>query len=245
MGAQFSPRIFAPCRLGEKFRIKRVLALTATATPPVVAEICAGFRIKKKDCVQTSFLRRNLALHITPVSADQRLSLLTEKLTTSAHVPAIVYVTLQHTAESVAGHLQKSGLRARAYHAGMANEVRASVQDDFMSGRCDIIVATIAFGMGIDKSDIRAVYHFNLPKTLENYQQEIGRAGRDGLPSHCEMLTCADDLTILENFILGDTPEENALRHLVDHLCVWETSLTSAATTSRARRISALWFWKR
>jgi ATP-dependent DNA helicase RecQ len=184
----------------------------------VVAEICAGFGIKKKDCVQTSFLRRNLAMHITPVSADQRLALLTQKLTASAHIPAIVYVTLQHTAESVAGHLQKAGIRARAYHAGMANEVRASVQDDFMSGRSDVIVATIAFGMGIDKSDIRAVYHFNLPKTLENYQQEIGRAGRDGLPAHCEMLACADDLTVLENFILGDTPEESALRHLVDHL---------------------------
>jgi len=217
-GHNFRPEYLRLAALAKKFRIKRVLALTATATPPVVAEICTGFGIKKKDCVQTSFLRRNLAMHITPVSADQRLALLTQKLTASAHIPAIVYVTLQHTAESVAGHLQKAGIRARAYHAGMANEVRASVQDDFMSGRSDVIVATIAFGMGIDKSDIRAVYHFNLPKTLENYQQEIGRAGRDGLPAHCEMLACADDLTVLENFILGDTPEESALRHLVDHL---------------------------
>ena len=217
-GHNFRPEYLRLAALAKKFRIKRVLALTATATPPVVAEICAGFGIKKKDCVQTSFLRRNLAMHITSVSADQRLALLTQKLTASAHIPAIVYVTLQHTAESVAGHLQKAGIRARAYHAGMANEVRASVQDDFMSGRSDVIVATIAFGMGIDKSDIRAVYHFNLPKTLENYQQEIGRAGRDGLPAHCEMLACADDLTVLENFILGDTPEESALRHLVDHL---------------------------
>ena len=217
-GHNFRPEYLRLAALAKKFRIKRVLALTATATPPVVAEICGGFRIKKKDCVQTSFLRRNLAMHITPVSAEQRLSLLTQKITTLAHLPAIVYVTLQHTAESVAGHLQKTGLRARAYHAGMASDVRASVQDDFMNGRCDVIVATIAFGMGIDKSDIRAVYHYNLPKTLENYQQEIGRAGRDGQPSHCEMLACADDLTVLENFILGDTPEENALRHLVDHL---------------------------
>ena len=127
-------------------------------------------------------------------------------------------MTLQHTAESVAGHLLRSGIRARAYHAGLADEVRACVQNEFMAGELEAIVATIAFGMGIDKADIRSVYHFNLPKTLENYQQEIGRSGRDGLPARCEMLACADDLVVLQNFTLGDTPEESALRQLVEHL---------------------------
>ena len=217
-GHNFRPEYLRLAALAKKFRIPRVLALTATATPPVVDEICRAFRIKKADSIQTSFHRPNLFLQITPVSASERLDLLTQKLNAEGRFPAIVYVTLQNTAESVAAHLQRSGLRARAYHAGFASEVRAAVQDDFMNGRCDVIVATIAFGMGIDKSDIRSVFHYNLPKTLENYQQEIGRAGRDGLPAHCEMLACADDLTVLRNFTLGDTPEEQALRNLVDHL---------------------------
>lgn len=217
-GHNFRPEYLRLAALAKKFRIPRVLTLTATATPAVSKEIREAFRIAKGDHVQTSFHRPNLALHITPISADRRLDLLIERLTTKKPFPAIVYVTLQHTAESVAGSLQRAGIRARAYHAGLGNDVRATAQDDFMQGRCDIIVATIAFGMGIDKADIRSVFHFNLPKTLENYQQEVGRAGRDGQPSHCEMLACADDLTVLQNFILGDTPEEQALRHLVDHL---------------------------
>jgi len=217
-GHNFRPEYLRLAALAKKFRIPRVLALTATATPAVSKEIREAFRIAKGDHVQTSFHRPNLALHITPVSADRRLDLLIERLKTKNPFPSIVYVTLQHTAESVAGSLQRAGIRARAYHAGLANDVRATAQDDFMQGRCDVIVATIAFGMGIDKADIRSVFHFNLPKTLENYQQEIGRAGRDGQNSHCEMLACADDLTVLQNFILGDTPEEQALRHLVDHL---------------------------
>jgi ATP-dependent DNA helicase RecQ len=217
-GHNFRPEYLRLAALAKKLRIPRVLALTATATPAVAKDICRGFRIASRDLVQTSFHRPNLSIHITPVAGEARLGLLAANLLSEKRFPAIVYVTLQHTAESVAGHLKRSGLNARVYHAGLADDVRSAAQDDFMAGRCEIIVATIAFGMGIDKSNIRAVYHYNLPKTLENYQQEIGRAGRDGEPSHCEMLACADDLIVLQNFTLGDTPDEQALRHLVDHL---------------------------
>ncbi len=217
-GHNFRPEYLRLAALAKKLRIPRVLALTATATPSVSDDICREFRIAAANRVQTSFHRLNLAIHISPVAADGRPGILTRKLLEEKRFPAIVYVTLQRTAEAVAAHLQKAGILARAYHAGLADDVRAAAQDDFMAGRCEVIVATIAFGMGIDKADIRAVYHYNLPKTLENYQQEIGRAGRDGLPAHCEMLACADALVVLQNFTLGDTPDEQSLRHLVDHL---------------------------
>jgi ATP-dependent DNA helicase RecQ len=158
-----------------------------------------------------------LYFRITPCTAPQRLSVLT-KLLLKRKVSSIVYVTLQQTAEHVATHLQKSGVNALAYHAGLPDEHRHAAQDAFMSGQTDVIVATIAFGMGIDKADIRAVYHYNLPKTLENYSQETGRAGRDGKVSVCEMLACEDDRIVLENFTFGDTPTPQAIRQLLDHL---------------------------
>ena len=124
----------------------------------------------------------------------------------------IVYVTLQQTAEAVSGVLQRAGVSARAYHAGMRGEAREEVQSAFMNDEVRVVVATIAFGMGIDKGGIRAVFHYNLPKTLENYVQEVGRAGRDGGESHCEVLACLDDLVTLENFIYGDTPDPKAIK---------------------------------
>ena len=187
-----------------------VLALTATATPSVAADIRTAFGIEPADHVQTSFLRANLHFRITPCTAQQRLPVLT-KLLLKRKVPSIVYVTLQNTAEHVATHLQKNGVNALAYHAGLPDEHRHAAQDAFMNGQTDVIVATIAFGMGIDKADIRAVYHYNLPKTLENYSQETGRAGRDGKVSVCELLACADDCIVLENFTFGDTPTPQAL----------------------------------
>ncbi len=134
------------------------------------------------------------------------------------HAPpgaTIIYVTLQATAEDLAKKLDRTGLAARAYHAGMEDDDRSRVQDWFMASSHGIIVATIAFGMGVDKRDIRYIYHFNPPKSLENYSQEIGRAGRDGEPSTCELLYCADDLNVLKNFVFGDTPTRDAVRSLV------------------------------
>jgi ATP-dependent DNA helicase RecQ len=216
-GHNFRPEYLRLALVARELGIHPVLALTATATPAVAGDIRRAFGIDETDHIQTSFLRPNLRYRVSPCNGRERLAILTRRLQ-ELPGPAIVYVTLQHTAEQVATHLQKQGIKARAYHAGLADEHRHEAQDAFMSGATDVIVATIAFGMGIDKADIRAVYHYNLPKTLENYQQETGRAGRDGQPSVCELLACADDRIALENFTYGDTPTPQALRQLVDHL---------------------------
>ncbi|MCX7431282.1 MAG: RecQ family ATP-dependent DNA helicase [Planctomycetia bacterium] len=228
-GHNFRPEYLRLAHVAKELGIRPVLALTATATPAVAADIRRAFAIDAADHVQNSFLRPNLSYRITPCSAGDRLGVLTSRLLERRET-AIVYVTLQKTAEEVASHLIKSGLKALAYHAGLPDEQRHEAQDAFMGGRADTIVATIAFGMGIDKADIRGVYHYNLPKTLENYAQETGRAGRDGRPSVCELLACTDDRIVLDNFTYGDTPTPQAIRHLLDEIL----SQGASGTASRA-----------
>ena len=216
-GHNFRPDYLKLAKICRRLKIPRVLCLTATATPKVARDIRKEFRITAADHVQLSFHRPNLDLRVTPCTAAERKNLLLEKLTATDGA-AVVYVTRQETAEEVSTFLAKNGLSSRAYHAGLPADFRADAQNSFMAGETRIIVATIAFGMGIDKANIRAVFHYNLPKSLENYTQEIGRAGRDGLPAICEMLACGDDLTVLENFIHSDAPSPRALANLVDRV---------------------------
>jgi ATP-dependent DNA helicase RecQ len=152
------------------------------------------------------------------VLSSERDGLLLKRLQARKPGPGIVYVTLQKTAERVAAQLAVGGIPAKAYHAGMETPERTEVQEWWMASDCAVVVATIAFGMGIDKADVRYVYHYNLPKGLESYSQEIGRAGRDGARSTVEMFACPDDVPTLENFAFGDTPTEAALRSLLTEL---------------------------
>lgn len=214
-GHNFRPDYLKLTSFTRELNIPRVLCLTATATPKVATDICHHFNIEPQDHHQLTFYRPNLNLAVTPIAGTQRQDYLLERLRAAPLQPTIIYTTLRHGAESLASLLKRHNLPARPYHAGLRPEARAEIQDGFMSGKIPIICATIAFGMGIDKADIRAIYHYNLPKSLENYTQEIGRAGRDGNAAHCELLACRDDLRILANFTYGDTPQSDALKAIL------------------------------
>jgi ATP-dependent DNA helicase RecQ len=240
-GHNFRPDYLKLAALSRELRAERVLALTATATAAVAGDICRNFAIVPAAYVNTGFHRPNLVMHTRPCRASERNALLLRQLRDSEPGATIVYVTLQKTSEQVAEFLRSNGIAARAYHAGMEPEERHAVQDWFMASPDAVVVATIAFGMGIDKADIRHVHHYNMPKSLENYMQETGRAGRDGKPARCDLLVCPDDIATLENFAYGDTPTQEAVDGLVRFVLAqpdsFDVSVHALATKHDIRKL--------
>lgn len=194
-----------------------VIAMTATATPTVQADILSQLGMIRPAKFIHGFRRENLAIEVVEVSVPERAAVITKLLADRARRPAIVYATSRKQSEMLAEELSPA-IRAAAYHAGLDAETRERVQTAFQAGELEVVVATIAFGMGIDKADIRTVIHAGLPGTLEGYYQEIGRAGRDGAPSRTFLMHSFADQRTHDFFLARDYPPAAQLEQLFNAL---------------------------
>lgn len=197
-GHDFRPAYTNLGYLKNRFPSTPILALTATADKATRKDISSQLNLRNAQLFISSFDRKNLSLEVRPAldRIKQIIDFIKEKPTDSG----IIYCLSRKTTEELAEKLQKIGINAKAYHAGLDNAVRSTTQDEFINDDCQVVCATIAFGMGIDKSNVRWVIHYNLPKNIEGYYQEIGRAGRDGLPSATILFESYGDVIQLQKF---------------------------------------------
>jgi ATP-dependent DNA helicase RecQ len=200
-----------------------IIALTATATEKVRVDIVKNLEMHDVQSYVSSFNRHNLFYEVRPkTSKEQAIKEIVQIAKAAPGASGIVYVQARKTTEQIAEVLNVNGIKAAPYHAGLDAKTRTRVQDDFLMEEIDVICATIAFGMGIDKPDVRFVIHFDIPKSIENYYQETGRAGRDGLEGKCVAFFSQKDLHKLEKFLRDKPVAERELGgQLLDEMAAY------------------------
>jgi len=222
--------------IGSLGRVQ-TLALTATATPYVRSDIIQQLGLNQPQTFVSGFDRPNLSIEVVHTEKERQKISHIRRLAKTHSGSGIIYTATRKAVEQVGVKLQSAGLSVSTYHAGMPDSVRVKAQDNFMSGRTQMIVATNAFGMGIDKPDIRFVAHYQMPGSIEAFYQEIGRAGRDGLPSTCMLLFNYADKNTHDFFIEGSYPEFKVIKAVYDTLAATELRRIELSTGEIASRI--------
>lgn len=195
-----------------------VLALTASATERVADDIMENLCFAEKNIIRSSFARPNLSYVVRKVE-DKEEQLL--RVISGVAGSGIVYVRKRETAETLCQFLQEQGVNASFYHAGLPNEERSIRQDEWVSGRVRVMVATNAFGMGIDKADVRFVVHYTMSDSMESYYQEAGRAGRDGKRSYAMLMVAPNDYKILSRRVEGNFPPIEQIKSIYEKICAY------------------------